>query len=714
MNRLSLTFSLVFAIAAGAVPGCNCASLPGGDGFDPNGDGFNPNGDGGNPNGDGGTNPCGSNDPSCTVTCIGPNCQPPSQFPLPTDNPAPENVKADGVNRNPMGHIVLDSSKASFDFLWVANENNYGRGTVSKIDSKPRTNAPAGAINTTYRETARYVTVTCFSDPTVGSLSTCDGTNGCCSRGPAGSRGAIQLTGNRPSRTAVDFNGDVWVSNRAFGGQQSITKIANRNNSIVDTACLDRNLNGVIESSSDVNGDGIIDTDCNRDNLPDDRVTVCTGGRAKEFWGLDDECILFTTNTGPGPDGVGRSLALGPGGAGDAGPSDAYAGLYNSASTAGMMATFYRIDGTTGLIKGTIKFTQTNGINPQPYGAVVDQFGILWAPQHPNEGAALWYADTNNTANKGMIQPPAALGSSNGFYGVAIDGYTDPMNNQLVQQIWLANYGGGDGKAFRYRPVRGLGFAALGTGTWAHVRVPGVAGSGRGVGVDNRMPTSYAWIGIDGSASILKIPTNIADGVTNLTATNVFSTAGGAGTIGTGVAADLDIWAVNHGSHSATHFKVDALGNVTPPAAADQVRLDDNLLGGGAAHTAPNPYTYSDFTGFGLRNFTNPRGTYTWRQLGCGPGKTKWLKLTWDADTPPLTKLVARVRSADDTTALGSATSYGDFATSPAELELPPGPVMPNPSGYLEVEFVLSTMDKNLTPALKSFSIVYECVNGLQ
>ncbi len=709
MKRHGLSFAFAFVLAAGATPGCSCADVPGvhdlagmGDGFDPNSD-MNSNGDGGP------MNACGDNDPSCTAVCVGPTCMPPGQFPLPSDNPAPDNVKADGVNRNPMGYIILDASKASFDFLWIANTDNYGIGMLSKINSKPRA-AVAGAINPIYVESARYVSVTCNSDPVNGSMATCDGTNGCCSRAPAGSRTAVQLTGNVPSRTAVDFNGDVWVANRAFGGQQAVTKIANRNNSISDTDCIDRNKNGKIDTSYDANGDGIIDTDCDRNNVADNFATVCSAGRTKEFFGYDDECILFTTNTGA-PNGIGRPLALGPGGAGDTGPSDAWAGLYDSNSTTGQTVTFFRIDGSTGLIKQSVKILPKNNIASRPYGAVVDQFGILWAPNHPYDGFGMFYFDTNNPTNQGFVVPPTNTG--NGFYGVAIDGYTDPMTNQLIQQVWLGHYAAGDSKAYRYRPVRNMGFAGLATGTWADIRVPGVSGNGRGVGVDNRTPTSFAWVGLD-SGNILRIPTNIADGIQNLTSASVFNTGGQTGTIGSGVAADLDVWAINNTQSTASHFKVDAAGGVTIPIASDQVQLNDNLLGGGAAHATPNPYTYSDFTGFGLRNFTNPRGTYTWRQIGCGAGKTKWLKVIWDADTPPLTKLVARVRSADDTQTLQQAMFYGDYPTSPALLDQAPGPVQPNPSGYLEVQFVLSAMDKNATPALKGFTIVYECVNGLQ
>ncbi len=722
MKRLAVltSLSLGFVIATGAVPGCSCADVPGagdlagqGDGFDPNSDGFN--GDGGN------VNACGDDDPSCTVVCVGPTCTPPGQFPLPSDNPSPPNVGADGVNRNPMGYIVLDASKATFDFLWIANDTNYGSGTVSKVSTKAFPTAP------TYRETARYATVTCQSDKVKGSKEgivfgtnvtqalCADGENGCCARheaiaGANGKHQPVNVMYNRPSRTAVDFNGDVWVANRAFGRQSSVTKIAN---SIQD--CVERNGMAGIQTSSDTNNDGIITTDCNDDNIPDDKSTVCTAGRQKEFWGLDDECILFTTNTGP-VDVYGRPLALGPG-ATDFGPSDAWAGTYVDGK-------FYRIDGTTGLIKTTVTAGPVNGVAANPYGAAVDQFGILWAPNIGGTGCnpagCLFYFDTNNPANRGMVQVPAAFASGGGFYGIAIDGYKE--NGVLVQQIWMAAvYAEGFG-AYRYRPKRGMGFAALGMGEWARglVRGTGELTQGRGIGVDNRTPTSFVWVALDGGG-IAKIPFDIPSNVTTnfSTATNLFRT-NQSGTLGAGVAVDLDIWGINQGSSSASHFRVDAMGNVLNAGAPDTIPLDDKPTAAEGFCTTPlsgqckpHPYTYSDFTGFGLRNFTNPRGTYSWTQTGCGPMKTKWLRVEWDGDYPLGTKIAVRVRSADDQVSLASAPFYGEWSTSPADLSMAPGPIMPNPSGLLDVQFVLTTMDKNTTPALKSFKILYECVNAL-
>jgi hypothetical protein len=743
--------ALCVVLGAGASPGCSCnpnnGNGIGGDGG--NGDG----GPGGG--GDGGLNACGDNDPSCTTVCLGPTCVPPGMFPLPTDSPPNPNVGADGVTRDPNGYIILDQSHAGFDFLWVADDVNWGDGTVSKISTKPRSPAyPSGRV---YGEVARYPTVTCMSNAGHGSNEgqvfsqvsypqpalCADGVNGCCTRSeafPGAKNGhqAVNLKVNRPSRTAVDFNGDVWVANRAFGLQSSVTKIAND-----ITECVDRNSNGKIDTSEDVNQDGIITTDCNGDNIADNLSTVCTNGLSRpEFLGYDDECVLFTTSIGTAVNLYGRPLTLGQG-ATDFAPADAWAGTWVDGK-------FFRIDGTTGLIKTTVQINTQGGVAPNPYGAAIDQFGILWAP---NEGQThLFYFDTNNPTNQGMVTAPASVGPGTGFYGIAIDGFKDTGGN-LIQQVWLGNVSDNPAGAYRYRPNRAAGFAGLGSGTWARAIFPGGSPSqGRGVGVDNRdvqggAASAFAWVALDGYINnvvggIGRIPTNIPDGITMMTAGDFFL-GGQHGTLGSGVAIDLDIWGINQSEGSMSHFKVDAMGNVLNGAAPDIIPLDDRpasaeascpvpactsygVFGasacssaGGVMECKVHPYTYSDFTGFGLRNFTNPHGTYSWTQMGCGPGKSKWLKVLWDADIKAGTNITMRARSSDDNTTLGQATFTGDYpstmtgANSVADLSQAPGPLMPNPSGFIQVEFDLTTTDKSVTPALKSFTILWECLSSV-
>src|SRR5213078_269062 len=106
------------------------------------------------------TNQCGDFDKNCQSTSVGP---PDQRFPLAGDPGQDPIVKEQGVNRDPNGYIVLDSTHASFNYVWIANS---GFNSVSKVDSK------------TVREVARYVTATCYSLKT-DSTQQCDGTNGC-------------------------------------------------------------------------------------------------------------------------------------------------------------------------------------------------------------------------------------------------------------------------------------------------------------------------------------------------------------------------------------------------------------------------------------------------------------------------------------------------------------------------------------------------------
>lgn len=85
-------------------------------------------------------------------------------------------------------------------------------------------------------------------------------------------------TGNCPGRVAVDANGDVWIINRAFGKQGSLSKFSGNL-----SHCIDRNNNGIIETSFDANNDG--------------QISVVAG--AGEYFGQNDECILTTIKTGP-------------------------------------------------------------------------------------------------------------------------------------------------------------------------------------------------------------------------------------------------------------------------------------------------------------------------------------------------------------------------------------------------------------------------------
>jgi hypothetical protein len=634
-------------------------------------------------------NACGDQDPSCTDNGFGPAAGQP--FPLPTDKPADPNVGGSGVSRDKNGYLKLDSTSAAFNFAWTANTEDWGHGTVSKFDTK------------TVREVARYFTVTCQSLPT-GSRAQCDGANGCCAKDSypqwqnrknnmaQGPYQQVEMTHvNRPSRTAIDFDGTMWVANRALyqqGAQSSVTKIAN------DVAeCLDRNKNGKVETSRDVNGDGIIQTDCNNNGQPDDLLDVknapCANGLGQEFYGYDDECILLTTNTG-GLDAYGRPLALGPG-AQDFGPSDVWAGLFNTKQV-------FRIDGTTGLYKAEVNLPCA------PYGFVIDASSIGWAA---NLGPAGCYWDTKNPQSTANIRQ-TNLGQSS--YGIGID---------RDQNIWFG------GTAARYTPVRNKGFADLGQGFWTVFS--GINGSG--VAVDSRNANAY-FAYFAGSklyqvpASTIPLPNgqDVSVQAGGFPSVNVDSSGKGAG-----VASDGNIIVTSGSYPGITRVVVDAMGMMTQPM-LNQAPMGNNLCPTGdncrnvdRQNANMQPYTYSDYTGFGLRTFTRPKGSYTYVQKGCiqndgtPNGETKWLSVVFDADVPLNTLLSVKARSGN--TPMPDQT-WGmwtpDFQVSPADM-VNGMALVPNEkdSGYIQVEFDFTSMAKNSTPALKEFHILHECIGGI-
>ncbi len=590
-------------------------------------------------------NACGNCSPSCTVFDLGND-----PFPMPEED---DNADSDGVSLNPDGDLVLDQSQVNFNFLWIANSEDWSRGTVSKIDSQHAV------------EVARYFTVTCFGNPAYQQGQCLD---------TAGN--AVQVSANYPSRTAVDFNFDVWVANRAFGGQASATKIAN---SLDD--CIDRNGNGVIDTSSDQDGDGVITTDCNNDGQPDDITTVCGNGLPPEFLGYDDECVLFTTNYAP-TNSVGRSMCLDAGDPYSGGLGNAWVGTYQYNGQPGGQNHFYKLDGATGQIADEVVLP--GGVNV--YGCAVDGAGILWATSLATH--TITYFDTQDPNNHmGQVLSPS-WAPSGAFYGIAIDS---------DQSVWLGGWSSND--VFRYRPDR-TSFDTLGSGVWTRVQThtQSPVSHTRGIAGDLR---GWIWVAST-NGYIIRLPQNIGDG------DHTWSEAAGMGAmvlnrnlgdgmIGVGLDFDGHVWGMSFSASTATKIELDNAG--------DPVDINNNVA---VVPVGYHPYTYSDFTGYGLRNFTRPRGTYSYVLEGCEePLDTHWLRVEWNATTPAGTQVRLQVRTSEDGVTWGDW--FGMWEISPAVLSDPPGPVVPDPARFIQVEFELRSDDREQTPILHDYEVVWDC-----
>ena len=611
----------------------------------------------------------------CQSSGCGPSCSTTgSGKPFPIDPSTDPNVKdSTGVELDPNGDLTLGQSNVSFTYLWVSNTYDVGgqaqcgaasagsaycRGSVSKVDTK------------NLKEVARYYSFTCKSNP---------GATGCLD---VNGNAIVQDHVHTPSRTAVDFNMDVWVANRSVhGGQPSATKIANDPDD-----CIDRNNNGVIDTSADRDGDGKINVDCNGDGLPDSLATVCTGtlsGKQPEFLGDDDECILFTTNYGD-KDDIGRSICL-DAGKSVIGASNAWVGTFNREDGGRGNNRFYKINGYTGKIETAVDLPSGH----HSYGCMADAHNIVWSTDIYGSLAFFQTISPYSVGPKLVAPWVPKAGASYNHYGISIN---------AAQHVWLGGYDAN--WVLRYKPDRSS-FTGLANGAWSRIDLPKGFVT-RGIAADLR---GKVWVAIQDGGYIFRLDQSVPDGVTDKTGAQLnqdYWKLTADTVIGAGVDFSGNVWGVGFKNGTASRLDVDAQGNVKSPPTGETNNVS----------IGQNPYTYSDFTGYGLINFVRPTGTWSYLHKLCPSGiKAQFKSVSWNADTPAGTAVTLRVRSGDSDAAMGSWTA--GLTTSPADIG--PGAtnaVSPNPAYLLQVEFSLTSKDKSAKPVLKDYSIGYLCADA--
>ncbi|MCK5796671.1 MAG: hypothetical protein KAI47_05790, partial [Deltaproteobacteria bacterium] len=452
----------------------------------------------------------------------------------------------------------------------------------------------------------------------------------------------------------------VWVANRAYSHQPSVTKISNDK-----LRCIDRNGNKTIETSQDRNGDGKITTDCNGDGKPDNASTVCTGalaGKAPEFYGDDDECILFTVNYGQ-KESIGRSVCLDTGGI-EAGTSNAWVGTYARA-----VNSFFKVDGQTGALSGPYNLHAGH----HSYGCVVDSQGILWSVD--DDVGGLTYLDTKHPTKVGLLLDEP-FGDAT-FYGVTIDSQ---------DHIWM---GGWDSqRIFRYKPKR-TSFATLHQGTWTGVTYPNTLAESRGIAADSR---GKIWVAIN-NGYVLRVDQNLKDGLHDLTKTTSYWRVKGSEVVGVGVDFAGNIWAISNANDVASRLDVNKNGNpLTPPTGTTKT-----------VKVGVGPYTYSDFTGFGLRTFTRRGGQYIYQVACPGAQPGSFDAVSFKATLPPGTSISLDVRKGQADGTFGAWSS--PYTTSPADITK----VTPAKASRLQVRFKLQSTTADKTPTLHEFTVRYRC-----
>lgn len=525
----------------------------------------------------------------------------------------PDASPSGGVEVAPDGSLTLSSTRTETHFAWVANTLF---GTITKIDTRDGSqSAEIDAVLLDGTNAGRMVGERCRTD---------------------------SPGGNCPSRTAVDLRGAVYVANRAFFRQGTVTKIAG-----LESDCIDRNGNGVIDTSRDMDGDG--------------RIEQSVPG---EYLGQADECLLWTVDVGP-VNGVPRAVAVDSSGT-------VWVGLHDANQAV-------QLNPADGSVMRTVNLPRTGPFSRfRPYGAVGDGSGNIWFVESASGNIV---SVDSSTGAVGGVETAVSRGSEmcSSSYGIAVDS---------SGRVWVAGFL--CESAFRYDPATDL---------WFEVPLPD-SGATRGIAADGAgriyVASSHEWIrftpggGIAASDPISRLTIfDAADGG-NMRIIGVPSaTLPGLGSTGVGLDSSGQVWLVNQESSTAT--RVDPVTG----AARD-------------FPTGTDPYTYSDFTGFALRTFTAPNGFIRQVAAGCAVGPTEWEILSWDATTPPGTRVEIRVRTANSVVELGGATWVGPFTTQPAELTLPPGPV--GDEAFMELEISLfSDGDMAIAPAIRSATVQYNC-----
>jgi len=239
------------------------------------------------------------------------------------------------------GGLRISEESTTLPFIWVPNSN---QGTISKVDT----------LNG--NELGRY-------------------------------RVSPEDRNGNPSRTTVDLQGSCFLGNRATGTMVKVGLFESG-------GCVDRNGNGSIDTSSDLDGDGDIT------------------GEELLAWG-EDECVLYEVILTPGEEGTYTPGTFtgtypnddwNPGTRGIAVDSsnNVWVGSYGT-------QTYFYVNGATGEI---IRSIDVSSVGHHPYGAVLDPNGVLWSSTWPD-----WHVLKLDTADYSF----SALELPHQSYGLAVD-----------------------------------------------------------------------------------------------------------------------------------------------------------------------------------------------------------------------------------------------------------------------------------------------------
>ncbi len=354
----------------------------------------------------------------------------------------------------------------------------------------------------------------------------------------------------------------IWIANSS---QNTVSKIDTRtlveegryNTGQGSPSRTSVNLDGdvaVVNRSGGITKIWAIPERC-QDKNNDLTINTSTGPNDVLPWG-SDECVAWNT---PLPSGA-RPAAwtsgdkVGEDGCGN--PIFQDAKVWSTAPGGGG-SIVYLINGDTGAIENQVNVPAGSGLGGL-YGGAVDSNNDLWGVVY--SGGPLVHVRISDLSFEIIPLPVTSLSA----YGFTVDS---------KGRSWV---GGWNGLLHRYDPMNQ---------TWTQVAMPGnVTSLNRGMMEDQQ---GHLWIA-SMNQGIVRVDTDTATFIQLVDA----QLPGGVATL-TGASVDVDgvVWVVDQSKNGGGAFVYDPV--------ADTAQWFGGLVG---------PYTYSDMTGWALKNVANPSG----------------------------------------------------------------------------------------------------------
>lgn len=456
------------------------------------------------------------------------------------------------------------------------------------------------------------------------------------------------VNGRLQLRTRTEARPDLWVAN---ANDNTVTRINTETGARVQTY-----RTGTSPSRTAV--------DLNYDVFVANRAFGATGTVTK----IDSECTCGSSTTAVcttcqlwqvslGNNVLPRGLAV------DAN-NDVWVGLYNTRR-------IVKLDGETGAVLQTVNI----GVNV--YGLAIDREGLVWAPALYQSGGTytgqLACFDPNRNESCGLFTWPRTSALPHPLYGVAVD---------VPGNVWLGSW---DSKRLLYLDrasfdaQRAAGTAAASLAPTLRVFTPPSSpGNTRGVAAD---ADGFIWLADSGRNRLYRFNPGLAS--------FDMSIATCSGPIGVGLSDGGDVWTMCQNANQARAYDPDLYN---PSSSAASLRYTTTVGSG--------PYSYSDFTGYALRNITAPTGT--WSQVfDCGVEGCGFNWVDWDALLPANTAFRVQYRTSSNGTDWSAISPSYDVA--------PSGVPWPTPTPrYVEIILTLESSPAGETPQIENV-VLWQC-----